>query len=115
MSNGSAPPRQLPTKMAVSATAKVAELAEGPQGGEAEGLRVASTRVAVRALMLCCLCRNFGIMIRMQTETQMWLNAFAGDYAAQATTQVHEPARRTQRHPSPLQRCQRGRGTASAP
>eukprot|EP01051_Picozoa_sp_SAG22_P005311 SAG22_NODE_311_length_12629_cov_20.911891_6_plen_432_part_00 len=42
---------------------------------------------AVRALMLCCLCRNFGIMVRMQTETQMWLNAFAGDYAGQARFQ----------------------------
>ena len=43
--------------------------------------------IAVRALMLCQVCRSFGIMLRMQTETQIWLNAFAGDFAGQARVQ----------------------------
>ena len=42
---------------------------------------------AVNALMLCQVCRSFGIMIRMQTETQIWINAFAGDFAGQALMQ----------------------------
>ena len=47
----------------------------------------AKNQTAVRALLLCQVCRSFGIMLRMQTETQIWLNAFAGDYAGQARVQ----------------------------
>eukprot|EP01047_Picozoa_sp_COSAG01_P041572 COSAG01_NODE_3575_length_5917_cov_239.201100_2_plen_305_part_00 len=43
--------------------------------------------VAVQALMLCQVCRSFGIMVRMQTETQIWLNHFAGDFSRQALVQ----------------------------
>ena len=42
---------------------------------------------AVKALLLCQVCRSFGIMLRMQTETQIWLNAFEGDFAGQARAQ----------------------------
>lgn len=47
----------------------------------------AKNQQAVRALLLCQVCRSFGIMLRMQTETQIWLNAFAGDFAGQARAQ----------------------------
>ena len=47
----------------------------------------AQNQQAVRALLLCQVCRSFGIMLRMQTETQIWLNAFAGDFAGQARVQ----------------------------
>ena len=47
----------------------------------------AKKQQAVKALLLCQVCRSFGIMLRMQTETQIWLNAFAGDFAGQARAQ----------------------------
>ena len=62
------------------------DAAGGTAGGAGRKL-LRANGTAVQALMLCCLCRNFGIMVRMQTETQMWLNAFAGDYAGQARFQ----------------------------
>lgn len=42
---------------------------------------------AVRALTWCSVLRYLGIMIRMQTESEIWLRAYAGDFAAQATAQ----------------------------
>ena len=49
--------------------------------------QAAKNQQAVRALLLCQVCRSFGIMLRIQTETQIWLNAFAGDFAGQARAQ----------------------------
>ena len=46
-----------------------------------------AAKTAVRALMLCALCRNFGIMIRMQTEMEIWMREYGGDYAGQAAAQ----------------------------
>eukprot|EP01045_Picozoa_sp_COSAG04_P014426 COSAG04_NODE_1079_length_8403_cov_4.741932_7_plen_105_part_00 len=61
-------------------------LAEEPEGTMPEGPSDAA-KTAVRALMLCALCRNFGIMIRMQTEMEIWMREFGGDYAGQAAAQ----------------------------
>jgi DHA1 family tetracycline resistance protein-like MFS transporter len=47
----------------------------------------AANQKAVRALTFCAVARNLGIMIRMQTETEIWLRAYAGDFAAQAGAQ----------------------------
>ena len=46
-----------------------------------------ANKKAVRALTWCAIARNLGIMIRMQTETEIWLRAYAGDFAAQARMQ----------------------------
>ena len=56
-----------------------------PEGPSDAAARAAKT--AVRALMLCALCRNFGIMIRMQTEMEIWMREYGGDYAGQAAAQ----------------------------
>ena len=52
--------------------------AEAAEQDEEQAAKKAN-EVAVKALMLCMMCRTFGIMVRMQTETQIWLNHYAGD------------------------------------
>ena len=74
--------RQAEAKLDVPALARKPE-AEAQVGPE----QAAKNQQAVRALLLCQVCRSFGIMLRIQTETQIWLNAFAGDFAGQARVQ----------------------------
>jgi DHA1 family tetracycline resistance protein-like MFS transporter len=70
------------------ATTAPAAAADSPlPAGDDEPAQAKKNATAVRALMLCQVCRSFGIMLRMQTETQIWLNAFAGDFAGQARVQ----------------------------
>ena len=61
-----------------------AEDGGAPAPAAAAPLFSAANQKAVRALTLCAVARNLGIMIRMQTETEIWLRAYAGDFAAQA-------------------------------
>ena len=44
-------------------------------------------RLAVRSLMLASAARNFAITVRQQSEQEIWLLAYQGDFGAQARAQ----------------------------
>ena len=54
---------------------------------EAPAARKRENRLAVNSLMLASAARNFAISVRQQSEQEIWLLAYAGDFGAQARAQ----------------------------
>lgn len=49
---------------------------------ENAGVNTRENRLAVNSLMLASAARNFAISVRQQSEQEIWLQAYAGDFGA---------------------------------
>ena len=57
------------------------------QAADEAPARKRENRLAVNSLMLASAARNFAISVRQQSEQEIWLLAYAGDFGAQARAQ----------------------------
>ena len=81
----------MPDAEGAAATDAAAPAAAADEADKAAGTTPSAqkreNRLAVNSLMLASAARNFAITVRQQSEQEIWLLAYQGDFGAQARAQ----------------------------